>query len=309
MKPNQIKLLKDRLLQFPSIIAVTASHGVPGSIKSRSGETENGKHIHYNNINCDTSFFTTFKIPVMYGRNFLPGDSGKGWIVNERMVKEIESKEEFPSRIRNHIIIGVVEDFNTSSLHTGMDAVAIELSSEGLCDLSLRISSINVPQTIKILQDTWKETCPEFNCDYEFFDDMIASQYDNEKHLAQAIGSISLLAVFISWLGLFGLVLYTISKRTKEIGIRVVNGATAGQILVLLNREFLKWILIAYLIACPVAYYAMNKWLQGFAYKTTLNWWVFALTGIIAFFIAIITISWQTWIAARRNPVESLRYE
>jgi putative ABC transport system permease protein len=117
------------------------------------------------------------------------------------------------------------------------------------------------------------------------------------------------LAIIISCLGLFGLALSTLEQRTKEIGIRKVNGAKISEILFLLNKDFLKWVAIAFVIATPVAWYAMNKWLESFAYKTTLSWWIFALAGLLALGIALLTVSWQSWRAARRNPVEALRYE
>ena len=133
--------------------------------------------------------------------------------------------------------------------------------------------------------------------------------YNKEKKLAQVFTFFTILALFIACLGIYGLVALSTEQRTKEIGIRKVNGATINEILYMLNKDFVKRVLIAFMIACPVAYYAMNKWLENFAYKTTLNWWIFALAGVFTVVIALLTVSWQSYKAATRNPVEALRDE
>ena len=144
---------------------------------------------------------------------------------------------------------------------------------------------------------------------YSFFDEKIASLYKEEKNTSNLIQLFAIIAILIGSLGLYGMISYVIRSKTKEIGIRKVNGAKVSEILIMLNKDFVKWVAIAFVIATPVAYYAMNNWLENFAYRTALIWWIFALAGIIALLIALITVSWQTFIAARRNPVEVLRYE
>jgi putative ABC transport system permease protein len=144
---------------------------------------------------------------------------------------------------------------------------------------------------------------------YSFLSDDLKAMYTKEKKLGQAYGLLTLIAIVISSLGLIALATEDINKRTKEIGIRKVNGAKVPQILKLLNTDFLRWVAIAFVIASPIAWYAMHRWLQNFAYKTDLSWWIFVLAGLIALVIALLTVSWQSWRAARRNPVESLRYE
>jgi len=133
--------------------------------------------------------------------------------------------------------------------------------------------------------------------------------YTREQNQAKLISSFSLLAIVLSVMGLLGMVMNTVSRQRKEIGIRKVNGAKVSEILSMLNKDFIKWVAIAFVVACPIAYYAMNKWLENFAYKTTLSWWIFALAGLLALGIALLTVSWQSWRAATRNPVEALRYE
>jgi putative ABC transport system permease protein len=133
--------------------------------------------------------------------------------------------------------------------------------------------------------------------------------YQKEERFASTIGFFALLAVVISCIGILGLAIFSSERRTKEIGIRKVNGAKIWQVMLMLNMDFVKWIAIAFVIATPIAYYAMDKWLQNFAYRTPLSWWVFALAGLLALSIALLTVSWQSWLAARRNPIEALRYE
>ena len=151
--------------------------------------------------------------------------------------------------------------------------------------------------------------CPAFAFEYSFLDETYDLQYKSERRFENLLFAFALMAVFIAGIGLFGLSIYSTERRTKEIGLRKVNGARTIEIILMLNRDFIKWVAIAYLIACPVAWYAMNKWLQNFAYRTELSWWIFALAGLIALGIALLTVSWQSWRAATRNPVEALRYE
>jgi len=144
---------------------------------------------------------------------------------------------------------------------------------------------------------------------YQFYDAWFNNMYESEERFAKSISLFAFLAIIISSLGILGLSIFTIAGRIKEIGIRKVNGAKNIEIALMLSNEILKWVAIAFVIACPIAWYAMNKWLENFAYKTELSWWIFALAGLLAFMVALLTVSWQSWRAAIRNPVESLRYE
>jgi putative ABC transport system permease protein len=145
--------------------------------------------------------------------------------------------------------------------------------------------------------------------DYFFMDDKITQQYKSENILRKILMSFSILGIIIGIIGISALSYFTSEQRTKEIGVRKVNGARTHEIITMLNREFAKWVAIAFVIACPVAWYAMSQWLEDFAYRTELSWWIFALAGLIAMGIALLTVSFQSWRAASRNPVESLRYE
>ncbi|MFW6226531.1 MAG: ABC transporter permease, partial [Bacteroidota bacterium] len=162
---------------------------------------------------------------------------------------------------------------------------------------------------MKRLQDIWKKFVPENPMMYTFYDSIFDAFYKKEERQGKAIAIFSIITFIITCLGLIGQILQTTSERIKEIGIRKVNGAKSKQIILMLNQDFLKWVLIAFIIACPIAWFAMNRWLDNFAYKTQLSWWIFVLAGAIAVVIALVTVSWQSWRAASRNPVEALRYE
>ena len=155
----------------------------------------------------------------------------------------------------------------------------------------------------------WNELSPQIPFEYEFLDKTYGQLYKSEENLQKIFTGFSVIAIIIACLGLFGLALNSTQQRSKEIGIRKINGAKISEVLMMLNKDFVKWVVIAFVIATPVAYYAMNKWLENFAYKTNLSWWIFALAGLLALGIALLTVSWQSWRAATRNPVEALRYE
>jgi putative ABC transport system permease protein len=306
---KQTLTLKQELLKNPSILQATASFGAPGNVYSSSDNKVNEKEMSYWEIKCDEDFFSTLNIKLREGRFFLPSEIGRAYIVNEKFYKEAGFKDLATATCRDIPIVGVIEDFNTESLHSEIKPGAILFSDEDLTCLSLRISSENVPKTLDYIGKVWKSMCPDLTLNYYFYDDMIEKQYLQERRLTSTIGASSGIAIFISCLGLLSMILFMVKRRTKEIGIRKINGARVLEVMLMLVKDFIKWVIIAFVIISPITWYVMHKWLQNFAYKTELRWWIFALAGIIALAIALITVSWQTWRAATRNPVEALRYE
>ena len=233
-------------------------------------------------------------------------------LVNESFVKEMELEEPVGSKVtfldKDVTIIGVVKDFYVSSLHQEIEPSMLSNMPWNVC-VNIKISDLNIETTIATIEKTWKEFLPEVPFEYNFLNENYDDLYKAETELSLLIRVFSMLAVFIACLGLFGLISYSTVQRKKEIGIRKINGAKIAEILSMLNKDFIKWVAIAFVVACPIAYYAMNKWLENFAYKTALSWWIFALAGVLALGIALLTVSWQSWRAATRNPVEALRYE
>ncbi|NIM57703.1 MAG: FtsX-like permease family protein [Candidatus Aenigmarchaeota archaeon] len=175
--------------------------------------------------------------------------------------------------------------------------------------VSLRIAAGNIQETIAYVQGIWERFHPGYPVSYTFLDDRLNALYRNEARMMEMFGYFSMLAIFIACLGLFGLASYTTEQRTREIGVRKVMGATVSKIIILLSREFAKWVLVANIIAWPVAYFAMNKWLDNFAYRVNIGWMAFLLTAVLTAMIALLTVSYQSIKAAVANPADSLRYE
>ena len=207
--------------------------------------------------------------------------------------------------------VGVAEDFNYNSAHENIGDFAFWLdeSRNRARFIHIRLGEGSLHAGMDAIKTVWNEYYPNQGMDYFFMDEKIAQQYKAETVLIRILFAFSSIGILISIIGISALALFISQQRTKEIGIRKVNGAKVSEILTLLNKDFIKWVAIAFVVACPIAYYAMSKWLENFAYKTTLSWWIFALAGLLALGIALLTVSWQSWRAATRNPVEALRYE
>jgi putative ABC transport system permease protein len=180
---------------------------------------------------------------------------------------------------------------------------------ENIMTLNVRIAPENRTETIKYIRETFMKYRDNREFSYDFFDDLLDQKYQAETRLRNITTAFAILAIIISVMGILGMAFFSTDRRTKEIGIRKVTGAETSEILILLNKDFVKWVGVAFLIATPVAIIVLHKWLQNFAYKTALSWWIFALAGLSAVLIAVISVSLQSWRASNRNPVEALRYE
>jgi putative ABC transport system permease protein len=176
-------------------------------------------------------------------------------------------------------------------------------------NLYVKMKPGHVPATVEFINKTFKSFDPGLPMDFHFLDDDFDKLYQAEQRMGKIFGYFSFLAIIISCLGLIGLSSYMTESRTKEIGIRKINGAKSTEIFVMLSKEYMIWVGISILIACPIAWFAMNKWLENFAYRSEMSWWIFALAGLLALVIALLTVSWQSLKAATRNPVETLKYE
>jgi putative ABC transport system permease protein len=207
--------------------------------------------------------------------------------------------------------VGVAEDFNYNSAHENIGDFAFWLDEarNRARFAHIRLGDGSLRAGMDAIKKVWDEYYPNQEMDYFFMDEKIAQQYKAESILSRILFAFSIIGVLISILGISALALFISQQRTKEIGIRKVNGAKVSEVLTLLNKDFVKLVVIAFVVATPIAYYAMNKWLENFAYKTTLSWWIFPLAGLLALGIALLTVSWQSWMTATKNPVEALRYE
>jgi len=315
---GHLDLFKDKLLEYPEISSLSYSNRLPGNYWGSwcCVNIEGNENKYFNNY-VDADYLKTMGIGLKVGRNFSSSnvsDLKATYLINERAIKQYDLKNPVGQFITpgNGIkgeIIGIFKDFHYRGLNYEQTPVILFYNPERVNYINIKINGKNIAGALEKIKVTWEEMCPAFAFEYSFLDETYDLQYKSERRFENLLFAFSLLAVFIASIGLFGLSIYSTGRRTKEIGLRKVNGARVPEILMMLNIDFIKWVSVAWLISCPVAWYAMHKWLQSFAYKTDLIWWIFAVGGILAFGIALLTVSWQSWRAATRNPVEALRYE
>ncbi len=312
----EYNVFKQRLLQNPNIISVTRTNtGLGKGLPITATYEDNGIKKTYAVTTVDPDFIPTMDIGMLDGRNFsweIQGDKEGAIIVNETFAEEFGLKSVLNTEItlfnRKVKIIGVAKDFFYDSFRQKLKPSALWYADWN-SHINIKINNQNTAQSIKYIEGIWNEFAPQIPFEYEFLDKTYGQLYKSEEELQQIFTSFSVIAIIIACLGLFGLVLNSTQQRLKEISIRKINGAKISEVMIMLNKDFIKWIVIAFIIACPIALYAMHKWLNNFAYKTELSFWVFAFAGLLALGIAFLTVSWQSWRAATRNPVEALRYE
>jgi putative ABC transport system permease protein len=324
-KPEQVESLKTELAKVSGIHSATASGGVPGNgvlnwrttqIQNKTGQMQSGILGVYS---VDYDFLNHYQIPLVAGRAFskqFATDSSQALLVNETVVKQLgySAPEEilgkaYRQRDKKGQVIGVIKDFHIGSLQGEIPPFCLRIVPQDFWLISLRVDTQNLPSTIARLQTTFHQLEPQQPFDYYFLDESIGQQYRTEERFGTLFVYFAGLAIFVACLGLLGLISFTTQQRAKEIGIRKVLGATIRSIVVLLSKDLLGLLLVAFGIAVPLAWYFMHKWLENFAYHVNLSGWVFALAGILTLVIAMLTLSFQSIKAARANPVKSLRSE
>ncbi len=290
------------------------SFGSPGEIILTMGSGEKNVDMDIKTIMVDSNFLKTFQIHLLKGRQFLGGDFHKACMFNETAIKklgwqDLKNRKYKMGKEGGYDVIGVVNDFYVSSLLKKKEPVCLIYDNTNKPDIfSVRIMPGHIHQQIAQIKKVW-ESFSDDPFTFEFYDAFFNAKYHKAQRLSRSITIIAIIAIILTLIGILGQVIQTCAYRTKEIGIRKVNGASVAEIVIMLNKEFVKWVVIAFVVAVPIAYYAMYRWLENFAYKTALSWWIFVLAGIIVLGIALITVSLQTFKAARRNPIEALRYE
>jgi len=314
---HQQQVILNKLENTPGVVAAASCDFVPGQNYSQQIRTINNngvdKSLTVFHTKVSQHYLKTLDIQLLNGRNFYENEktNQSNIIVNEAFVKAFDLKNPLETVVEGEKIIGIVNDFNFNSLHQAVGPMIIRLRDDSQTSMMVRvdISKNNIASVVPTIKGQITEVVPNTFAEVKFLNDKINQQYEKETKTRKLLSYFSFFAIFISAMGLFGLVVFTTNRRIKEIGIRKVNGAKISEVMTMLNRDFIKWVAIAFVIATPIAYYAMHKWLENFAYKTTLSWWIFALAGVLALGIALLTVSWQSWRAATRNPVEALRYE
>lgn len=322
--------IRNRAMQNPLIKSFSAAMEEP------SGESLDALRIESSGLKdtlgvrelfvmpVEDNFFDLFKIPLIAGRNFTlfnPERKGEDYILNETAVKRLGWTPEeaigkpfkivfdTPDIFFGGNVVGVVRDFNFSTVKQEIKPYVLFQKPIFYVCFLVRVDSERKEEAIAVLKKIWDEELPDYPFQYEFLDDVYRAAYSKEISQANITAFFSVLAIIIICFGLFSVTSVLVARRTKEVGIRKVNGAKVADVIIMLNSGFIKMGIIAFILACPVAWYAMNKWLQNFVYRTEIKWWVFAVAGIIVFSVTLITVSLQCWRTATRNPVEALRYE
>jgi len=311
------KVLINEITKLPGVENATASLGIPGLETTANGYKPEGSEQYqmFNGLFVDDNFFDVFNLELVEGRNFNKGDKTdlKKLIINETLANQMNWENTVGSslyREGNYEIIGVVKDFHVGLIYSGIPPLIISKEwSDSYYALSIVLKPEKTQETIKQIESIWKNILPDVNFKYSFMNEKFESLYAEIKQTVTILILCTSISILISILGLYGITFLLMNSKVKEIGIRKVNGAKVLEIIRLLNTNFLKWVAVAFIIAVPVTWFIMSRWLENFAYKIELSWWIFAIAGFIALFIAILTVSFHVFRAARRNPVEVLRYE
>ncbi|GAB3758287.1 ABC transporter permease [Spirosoma pomorum] len=322
---RQDETFRQEVLKLPGVESGTLSGflPVPSDRSDRPlfpvGETDQRKAVSAQCWTVDYDYVKTLGMQIRQGRNFSRsfGADSSEIIINEAAVKLLGFQHPIGQRVdvfqgtdqrKTFTVVGVLQNFNYESLRQQVGAVAFFLGQDPGA-VSFRINVANVPGLLTQLEGTWQKLMPGQPFSYQFMDDQFDRMYRVEQRIGMLTLTFSILAIFIACLGLFGLATFTAEQRTKEIGVRKVLGASVFSIVGLLSKDFLKLVLVALILASPIAYYAMHRWLQDFAYRVDISWWVFGLAGLLAIGIALLTVSFQSIKAALLNPVKSLRSE
>lgn len=321
---SKMEYLKNQLLSINDVKSVSFSSNTP---------IENGNDtwsaIKYNRAQKETDFkaitkfadhdyVPAYKLQLIAGRNLKPNSMTREFLVNESLLKSLGIKK--PEEILNKEIsiwdglikcpvVGVLKDFNDRSFRQDLAPLLITTDNVMYNQAGIKLATTNMLVTLEAVKKVWEQTFPDFVYEYRFLDDKIGGFYKQENQLSQLYKTFAIIAIFLSCLGLYGLASFMAVQRIKEVGIRKVLGATAGSIVYLFSKEFIILIAIAFAIAAPIAWYYMHQWLQAYVYRINISWWLFAIGGVAATIIALVTISFQAIKAAKANPVKSLRSE
>ena len=322
-KPSTQEAFRQRLSAYPGIRSVSFGHRPPASESNYGGSFKFNSKPDWELYPirerlADANYLKTYGLSLVAGRNITPGDTIREYIINETLLHQLGFRD--PQQVLGKTmqyylssvplpIVGVVKDFHQKSFRESIAPCFIASYAPMYTQAGIRIAGPNQPQTLQHIREMWQELYPNEVFEYAFLNDQVAQQYETETLTARLINTFTGIAILICCLGLYGLVSFVVVQRTKEIGVRKVLGASVTSIVTLLSKDFLKLVLVALVIASPLAWYVMHQWLNDFAYKINIEWWVFALAGALAVSIALMTVSFQSIKAALMNPVTSLRSE
>ena len=307
-------VFKEKLLENSEVSGVTRCNNFiasAGSWSTVSDGAERNVSGHY--FAVDEDFFDFFEIDFINGRNFNRNDvlkENKPYIINKKLADWYGSADTaLVKEISNSEIVGIIDNIQVSNLYSEPETAVFQLKPEYTSVGYIKINSTNYKQTMEYIKSIWTEIAPAYPFEMEFLDESFEEIYDKEIQFSRVFLIFAMISIFLACLGLFALASFMSLKRTKEIGIRKALGSSTWSVALLLSKELTQWVLISNLIAAPLAYYLMTNWLNSFVYKTNLSWWIFVLAAVISLSIALITILYHTVKTARKNPVDSLRYE
>ncbi len=329
---KNVDAFKNELKRSPGVSSVSIGYGFPGDavagdeiIVPHNGQQETQSATQ---LMVDYDYIKTLGLQLVAGRDFskeMQTDKDHAWIINETAVKQMGfgtpqnalGKDLYwhpwnatnADSLKTGKIIGVVKDFNYKSLYDKVETTVLQIYPDAAWKVAVKIKTAEINNTINSIKNIWSKFSPEYPIEYKFLDENFEGMYKAEDKLKSLLWIFTTIAIFVGCLGLFGLAAYTAERRKKEVGIRKVLGASTQGVVLLLSKDFIKLVVISLLIASPVAWYFMNKWLQDFAYRINISWSVFIVTAIVALSIAFITVSFQAIKAALANPVKSLRTE
>jgi len=315
-------IYKNKILAHPEIISATGcDRNFSNGNSSRIFTSQSGKPIEVFIIRVEDEYINTLGINLLEGREFsesFPGDKLNSVIINETFVKEFNLQVPVGSVVNGHMfgkekptVVGVVTDYHILSMHEKVPPLILHMTKEinGPWSLLVKIKAGNIKKTIEVLSKQWSKIIPDREFTYTFLSDDLNLKYQNEERWQKITGISTLFAFIISSLGLLGLASIIINVRTKEIGIRKVLGASITDIVTILTKDITKWVIFANLLAWPTTWYAMNKWLENYAYRTEIGWWIFLMAGGLALLLALVTVTSLAIKAATSNPVNALKYE
>jgi putative ABC transport system permease protein len=326
------ELFKEQLRQSPGISSVSIGYGFPGDAVAgdRIIVPDNGeqKTLHCTQLMVDHDYIKTLGLKVMAGRDFsrdMKTDPDHAFIINETAVRELgfgTSEKALgktlswpvwgaknPDSLKTGQIIGIVKDFNYKSLYDKIEPAVLQIYPDATWKVAIKMNAASASKSIAHVTNVWNRFTPEYPLEYKFLDENFEEMYNSEDKLNSLLWIFTGIAVFVGCLGLFGLAAFSAERRKKEVGIRKVLGASVQGVVMLLSKDFIKLVVISLLIASPLAYYFMHDWLNDFAFRINISWWIFGIAAVGAIGIAFLTVGYQAIRSATANPVKSLRTE
>ena len=303
---------KNELLAIPGVDKIAFANAVPGNITNGMFAQMDGKDINMRHLKCDPNYFDLMGIKMLSGRNFSgedDADRAGRYLMNEAAVKYYGWEDPYQIKLWGFKLIGIVKDFNFESLHQPVGPLFITFL-DNMNEIVIKISGTNQTAIIDQIEKAWKKKYPEDPFNFKFVDQVVDQQYKAEERLGKIVSYFSGFALIIACMGLLGMTSFMIQQRRREIVIRKVHGGSANQIVNMLSFEFVKWVMLAFVISVPISYYLMKSWLEkNFTYQVEMEWWVFVISGLAVVMLSLLTVSLQAYRAANMNPADSLKYE